>query len=156
MDLWIFKVITDSRQIVCQRWLQLKIKSYGHKRENTIKVTMAVDWQFEPWIQAELWSNQLLCLVRPCGQVWTDTYVCEQEQGTRNSLSCWQILAQILVSICQKIRAPSEIQFISLFGFSAAAPDGGRALLWQYFFDWILLLDSIQPQWRSRTIIISR
>ena len=133
MDLWIFKVITDSRQIVCQRWLQLKIKSYGHKRENTIKVTMAVDWQFEPWIQAELSPTQLLCLVRPCVVAR-----CEQTRlwtGTRNSLSCWQILAQILVSICQKIRAPSEIQFISLFGFSAAAPDGGPSsalavLLW--------------------------
>ena len=94
-----------------------------------------------------------------CFALWDLAARCEQTRlwtGKRNSLSCWQILAQILVSICQKIRAPSEIQFISLFGFSAAAPDGGRALLWQYFFDWILLLDSIQPQWRSRTIIISR
>ena len=74
-----------------------------------------------------------------CFALWDLVARCVQTRlwtGTRShSLSCWRILAQILVSICQKIRAPSEIQFISLFGFSAAAPDGGPSsalavLLW--------------------------
>ena len=154
MDLWIFKVIIDCRLIVCQRWLQLHLKSYGHKRENTIKVTMAVDWQFEPWIQAELWSNQLLCLVRPCGQVWTDTYVCEQEQG-----AVWAVDEFWRKSSSLFVRKSALRQKFNLFPYLVSLLRllmAARALLWQYFFDWILLLDSIQPQWRSRTIIISR
>ena len=94
-------------------------------------------WQWQ-WTDNLSHESKLSYDLLSCFALWDLVARCEQTRlwtGTRSSLSCWRILAQILVSICQKIRAPSEIQFISLFGFSAAAPDGGPSsalavLLW--------------------------